>query len=51
MSNGPVEPAADMRKFAAGMRQIYIALIQEGFTQQEALVIIGQLLAANRPQS
>lgn len=50
MSNGPVEPAADMRKFAAGMRQIYLALTQEGFSDREALIIIGQMLSSNRPQ-
>jgi hypothetical protein len=32
MSNGPLEPAADLR---------------EEFTEQQALVIIGQILAAS----
>lgn len=46
----PKEPAADLRLFASILRQTYMALLAEGFTQQEALTIIGQLLAANRPQ-
>jgi hypothetical protein len=47
MSNGPVEPTADLRQLANILRQTYLALVQEGFTAQEALVIIGQILAAN----
>lgn len=50
MTNGPVEPSADLRQFASMMRQMYIALTMEGFTEHEALVVIGQILAANRPQ-
>lgn len=46
-TNGPIEPAADMREAANGLRQMYIALVQEGFSDQQALVIIGQILAAN----
>lgn len=47
MSNGPIEPAAEMRKFAAGTYEIYTALSQSGFTAQEALTIIGQMIAAS----
>ena len=47
MSNGPIEPSADLRQLASILRQTYLALVQEGFTQQEALTIIGQILAAN----
>jgi hypothetical protein len=47
MSNGPIEPTADQRVMAATLRGIYLALMQEGFTEHEALTIIGQLLAAN----
>lgn len=47
MSNGPIEPAADLREMASILRQTFIALKQEGFTEQQALIIIGQLLAAN----
>ena len=47
MSNGPIEPAADIRQGANTIRQIYLALRQEAFTDQQALVIVGQILAAN----
>ena len=39
------EPAANQREFARVMRGMYVALQQEGFTVQEALVIIGHVLA------
>lgn len=44
--NGPVEPAAAFRGMARELRQVYIALINEGFTEHEALAIIGQIIAA-----
>jgi len=44
--NGPTEPSADIRTAASGLRQLYIALTQEGFDDRQALVIIGQILAA-----
>ncbi|WP_267469204.1 hypothetical protein [Nocardia cyriacigeorgica] len=34
-----------MRKFARGMRDMYNALTQEGFTEPQALHIIGVVLA------
>lgn len=46
MSNGPVEPAADLRQVANWIRQMYLALQQEGFTEQQSLVIVGQILGA-----
>jgi hypothetical protein len=46
MSNGPIEPAAEMRQLANALRQTFVALTQEGFTEHQALVIIGQILAA-----
>lgn len=51
MSNGPIEPKADMRQAANDLRQMFIALTQEDFTEHQALVIIGQILAANGGQS
>lgn len=48
MSNGPIEPSADMRQMAAAFREIYIALTLEGFTTGEALTIIGQIIASNQ---
>jgi hypothetical protein len=32
---------------ASALRQMFIALMAEGFDERQALVIIGQLLAAN----
>ena len=45
----PVEPSADLRQLASMLRQTFVALTSEGFSTQEALVIIGQILAANSP--
>ena len=47
MSNGPVEPTADAREFAKTCFQFFTALGLEGFTEQQALIIIGQMIAAN----
>lgn len=41
------EPSADIRMFASGMWQMYVALTLEGFSEQQALVVIGQMLVAN----
>ena len=51
MTNGPIEPSADLRQLASALRQTYLALTQEGFTEQEALTIIGQILVANAGQA
>lgn len=47
MSNGPIEPSADMRAFANTCRQMFIALMSEGFTEAQALAVIGHLIAHN----
>lgn len=47
MSNGPIEPSADLRTFAATIHQMYLALVHEGFDDRQALTIVGQVLAAN----
>ncbi len=47
MSNGPMEPNADMRTFAANLRQMYVAMTNEGFTPNEALTVIGTVLSAS----
>lgn len=51
MSNGPIEPSAATRGFAAAMQQMYIALTQEGFTETQALTLIGHVLASSRGES
>lgn len=38
------EPRAEIREFARGMREMYVALLQEGFNEGEALRIIGQVI-------
>ncbi len=48
--NGPTEPSADLRELASILRQTFVALTMEEFTENQALVIIGQMLAANRPE-
>lgn len=45
--NGPVEPSAAVREGAHGIREIFIALTMEGFTEKQALIIVGQMLAAS----
>lgn len=51
MSNGPIEPSADLRQAANAIRQMYIALTLEGFTEHQALVIVGQVIALNGGES
>lgn len=44
----PREPSADIRQAASALRQMFIALTAEGFDERQALVIIGQVLAAGK---
>lgn len=46
--NGPIEPRADLRAAANDLRQLYLSLIQEDFSESEALTLIGHILAASR---
>jgi len=46
MTNDRVEPSAEVRQSAHQLREIYVALIAEGFTRDEAVAIIGKILAA-----
>jgi len=41
------EPNADARTFARTMRQLFVALMLEGFTEAQALQIIGMGIAAS----
>jgi hypothetical protein len=43
-----VESPADARVFAKTVRSHWVALVQEGFTEDEAFRIIRDLFAANR---
>lgn len=44
----PIEPSASIRSAARELREIFVALLAEGFTGEEALVIIRQMMANNR---
>lgn len=44
MTNGPIEPHADMRQMANVYHQMFVALTQEGFTEQQALQIVGVII-------
>lgn len=46
--NGPEEPSADMRMLASTLREMYVALKLEGFSMYEAILLVGQVLAANQ---
>ena len=43
-----VEPSAALRGGAHQLRELYVALVAEGFTSQEALEIIGHILAVGQ---
>lgn len=40
----PVEPSADQRRFAQTMYAQYVALTRSGFTELQALTIIGSMI-------
>jgi hypothetical protein len=40
------EPSADLRQAAAGMAELFTALSDEGFTEAQALTILGQVIAS-----
>ena len=44
--NGPIEPSAEHREMAGNLRQMYLALLEQGFTEQEAFTIVGITLSA-----
>lgn len=41
------EPSSDARQAARALRDMFVALEREGFTAQQALIIIVQVLAAS----
>ena len=45
---GPTESSADMRALASTLWQMFVALTAEGFTEQQALVILGNVIAAGK---
>lgn len=51
MTNSPTEPTSALRQLASIMWQTFVALQNEGFTEQQALTIIGQILASTGGKS
>jgi hypothetical protein len=47
-AGGPSEPTSDARQFARFTHDHFVALIGEGFTEDQAMRIIGMLFRANR---
>jgi hypothetical protein len=37
----PIEPSADIRKMAGFCRQFYVALVAQGFTDDQSLELVG----------
>jgi hypothetical protein len=51
MGQPPTEPSADLRQFANLLWQMFTALCTEGFTEKQALRIVGETISANfKPQ-
>lgn len=44
---GPVEPTAAQRAGAHASFQLFVALLNEGFTESQALQILGTMLTAH----
>lgn len=45
-----IEAKAETRQAARDLRELYSALVAEGFNEKQALTIVGQILAAARPE-
>jgi hypothetical protein len=43
------EPTAELREAARIVRQTFVALVNAGFSEQQALIIVGQILTMHRP--
>lgn len=39
-----VEPTADMRTAAKSLREMYVAMMDEGFTENQTLKVLGAML-------
>lgn len=47
IDSGGVEPSAEIRNAAHMVREMYVALLMEGFTEAQALQIIGYSLSGS----
>jgi len=43
---GLVEPSAVLRQAAKGLHEMFVALVNEGFSETQAMHILGVMLAA-----
>lgn len=43
-----VEPRSDLRQAAAGLMEMFVALKDAGFTEHQALIIIGHTLSGGQ---
>lgn len=41
-----VEPSAEARQAAKDIHEMFVAFMDEGFTEDQALTILGQMMAA-----
>ena len=41
-----MEPSAEVRSVARAIREMFIGLTSEGFSEHQALVIVGQMISA-----
>ena len=44
MSPAPQEASADSRTFARSVRDLYVAMLAEGFTRSEALELLARIV-------
>jgi hypothetical protein len=44
----PMEPSADLRQLANVLMQCHVALLAEGFSEDQSLKILGHILAATQ---
>ena len=50
MTTDRTEPSAAMREMARILWETYAALVKEGFTEAQALTIVGQIIAGTMPK-
>lgn len=46
-----IEVSADIRQAAKAARELYVAFRQEGFTEREALALVGAMFTGGRGES
>lgn len=44
---GPIEPSSDTRQSAHVLMEMYLALRAGGFTEAQAMFLVGQVITAN----